>query len=454
MTKPLRLHNTMTGKREVFRPADPDRVTMYVCGPTVYNHAHVGNFRPVVVFDTVFRLLRHLYGEAQVIYARNFTDIDDKIIAASLDTGKPISEITAHFSAIYKSESEALGALAPTLEPTATTHIAEMITLISMLLERSAAYSEQNHVLFDISQYTDYGALSNVNQDEMIAGARVEIAPYKRNPADFVLWKPAKDGEPGWETPASFGVERPGRPGWHLECSAMIAKTLGTTIDIHGGGQDLRFPHHENEIAQSVCAHGAPLARFWLHNGFLSMPSGKMSKSLGNVVLVRDLLNDWQGEVLRFALLSAHYRQPLEWSEELLTQSKTQLDRFYRLLMDVPEGTGEADKPFIDALCDDLNTPAAIARLHALRDAGDGPALKASAGLIGLLQQNPQDWFQGANRTTHEGFTQIDIDAMITARTEAKKARDFAKADEIRDTLKAQGIIIEDSAGGTTWRRE
>ena len=305
---------------------------MYVCGPTVYNHAHIGNFRAAVVFDLLYRVLRHHHGEGAVVYARNITDIDDKIIKASQETGAPIEEITKKYAAIYREETAAFGVLPPTTEPAATGHITEMIALIEKLIAEAAAYATEGHVLFAVDRFESYGKLSNVDQDEMIAGARVEVAPYKKNAADFVLWKPSKADEPGWESPWGRG-----RPGWHLECSAMIEKALGTTIDIHGGGQDLRFPHHENEIAQSACAHdGAPLARYWVHNGFLRMGADKMSKSVGNVVLPRDLLKQWSGEVLRWALLTAHYRQPLEWTQELLEQSKRQLDRFYRLLAEAP----------------------------------------------------------------------------------------------------------------------
>ncbi len=457
----LYLTNSLTRTKAPFAPENPARVTLYVCGPTVYNHAHIGNFRPVVVFDVLFRLLRARYGDDHVIFARNFTDIDDKIIKAAARTGEPIEALTERYAAIYKQESAALGSLSPTIEPRATGHIADMLALIDRLLEAGAAYCAEGHVLFDITHYDAYGALSGVDRDEMIAGARVEVAPYKRDPADFVLWKPAKPGEPGWSTPAAWEIETPGRPGWHLECSAMIAAVLGKTIDIHGGGQDLRFPHHENEIAQSACAHGgAPLARFWLHNGFVNMGTDKMSKSLGNVLLVRDLLETWPGEVIRFALLSAHYRQPLDWSDELLDQSRRQLDRFYRSLADFPsKDDGAVDPDVMGALCDDLNSPAAFAALHVLRDRlaqapaperpGLAATLRASAGLLGLLQADPARWFRGA-ACEDDNAT---IEARIAERAEAKKAKDFARADAIREDLAANGIIIEDSPTGTSWRR-
>ncbi|MEO1150265.1 MAG: cysteine--tRNA ligase [Pseudomonadota bacterium] len=454
MTHPITLHNSLSGHREDFIPADPHRVTLYVCGPTVYQHAHVGNFRPVVVFDLLFRLLRHHYGADHVIFARNITDIDDKIIKAANAQSSPIKEITDLYTEIYRAESKALGALPPTIEPFATDHIAQMIDLIDTLLEKGAAYSAEDHILFNIDHYDAYGDLSKVNRDDMLAGARVEVAPYKRNAADFVLWKPAKENEPGWATPAHFGVAQPGRPGWHLECSAMIAATLGKTIDIHGGGQDLRFPHHENECAQSGCANGAPLARYWMHNGFLSMPSGKMSKSLGNVVLVRDLLLEWPGEVIRLALMSAHYRQPLEWNDTLLAQSKAQLDRFYRSLTDHPVAEETAPDPgFVAALNDDLNLPSALARLHALRDAGKADVLRASGNLIGLLTQTPDAWFKSSSPQSTGAPTDDEIEALIAERRAAKKAKDYGKADGIRDDLKASGVIIEDSPQGTSWRR-
>lgn len=457
----LQLYDTMTREKRLFAPADPKRVTMYVCGPTVYNHAHIGNFRAAVAFDLLFRLLRHHYGPAHVVYARNVTDVDDKIIRAAAETGEPIAAITEKYARIYREETAAFGVLPPTLEPAATGHIGEMIALIDRLISGGFAYAAEGHVLFAVARFPDYGKLSSVDREEMLAGARVEVAPYKENPADFVLWKPSKDGEPGWESPPHWKVGGRGRPGWHIECSAMIEKTLGETIDIHGGGQDLRFPHHENELAQSACAHdGAPLARYWLHNGFLRMGADKMSKSLGNVVLPRDLLKKWPGEALRFALLSAHYRQPLEWTEALVEQSKRQLDRFYRLLAEAPSGEEEPPPPSVVlALDDDLNTPEAIAGLHALRDIAaqsEGAAkaraaakLKAAGGLMGLLQQDPAQWFkQGAAGPSAE-----DIEALVAERAAARKAKDFAASDRIRDELAAQGVIIEDGPEGATWRR-
>lgn len=456
---PLTLHDTMAGEKRPFTPADPNRVTMYVCGPTVYSYAHIGNARPVVVFDLLYRALRHEYGEEAVVYARNITDIDDKIIKAAAESGKSIEEITQRFSRIYREDMAGLGALPPTIEPTATGHIGEMIALMEKLIAQDVAYVAEGHVLFAIDKYTGYGALSRVNHDEMIAGARVEVAPYKKNAADFVLWKPAKDDEPGWDSPWGCG-----RPGWHLECSAMIEKNFGPTIDIHGGGQDLRFPHHENEIAQSVCAHGgAPLARYWLHNGFLRMGADKMSKSLGNVVLAHDLLKAWPGEAIRWALLSAQYRQPLEWKEELLVQSKRQLDRFYRTLnelSDVEAAPVAPPESVLSALSDDLNTPDAFAALHQFREeVGNAPddkraemkgALLAAGRLMGFFTANPSDWFKMG---TGGGPAVEEIERLIADRTAARKSKDFARSDAIRDDLASRGVVIEDGPDGVSWRR-
>jgi cysteinyl-tRNA synthetase len=454
----LELYDSLTREKRAFIPADEKRVTLYVCGPTVYNHAHIGNFRAAIVFDLLFRLLRRRFGEDHVVYARNFTDIDDKIIKASRETGVPIHEITAKYARIYDEELAAFNVLSPSLKPTATGHIAEMIALAAALLRAGCAYAADGHVLFRTGAFPDYGRLSGVSLDDMIAGARVEVAPYKENAADFVLWKPSGADEPGWESPW-----RRGRPGWHIECSAMIEKTLGTTIDIHGGGQDLKFPHHENEIAQSRCAHGgAPLARFWLHNGFLTMGADKMSKSLGNVVLPRDLLKAHHGETLRFALLSAHYRQPLDWTESLIEQSKKQLDRFYRLLAEAPGGKAAAPDSVILALEDDMNTPEAIAGLHELRDIAmqmEGEAkkraaarLKAAGELMGFFAVEPEAWF----KWTPPGdgaLSANEIEALLAERAAARKAKDFKTSDRIRDELAAQGVIIEDGPAGATWRR-
>jgi cysteinyl-tRNA synthetase len=434
----IRLHDTMAREKRAFVPADPGRVTMYVCGPTVYNRAHIGNARPAVVFDVLARLLRHVYGADSLVYARNVTDVDDKIIESAHALGVDPSVITERFERFYLDDTGALGVAPPDIAPHATHHIGHMVEMIARLVETGNAYEADGHVLFHVPSDPDYGALGRRDREAMIAGARVEVASYKKDPADFVLWKPSPDDVIGWESPWGRG-----RPGWHIECSAMIAAHLGTTIDIHGGGLDLIFPHHENEIAQSRCAHrGAPLARYWVHNGFLSMAgSEKMSKSLGNVVTVEELLaQGHKGEVLRFGLLSAHYRQPLEWSEALIAQSKATLDRLYRTAGDA--APGEVDPAVLDALADDLNTPLALSRLSAIED----PAvLRASAGLLGLLEESAQGWFQG------EGDARID--ALVAARTEAKQERDFAEADRIRAELASEGIVLEDGPGGTTWRR-
>jgi cysteinyl-tRNA synthetase len=460
----LFLHDTMAREKRLFRPKDPARVTMYVCGPTVYNYAHIGNARPVVVFDVLFRLLRRLYGETAVVYARNITDVDDKINAKAAEEGAPISVITDRFTAIYHQDMDALGALRPTIEPRATQHIPEMLALIGRLIANGQAYAAEGHVLFDVSGFADYGRLSHRSLDDMIAGARVEVAPYKKNAADFVLWKPSKPGEPVWDSP--WG---PGRPGWHLECSAMIEKNLGLPIDIHGGGHDLIFPHHENELAQSVCAqegrcadHAPALASYWVHNGFLDMAGEKMSKSLGNVLLVHDLVKKVPGEALRWALLSANYRQPLDWTGELVEQSRRSLDRLYGALRRAkgPAAAEAAPPPaLLEALLDDLNTPRAMAELFELArrletatsDAERAElkgALLAAGALLGFLQGDPDAWFQ---RGADEELTGR-IEALIAARAEARKAKDWPAADRIRAELTELGVEVMDSAQGATWR--
>jgi cysteinyl-tRNA synthetase len=456
----IRLHDTMARAKRVFEPADPERITMYVCGPTVYGRAHIGNARPAVVFDTLARLIRHHYGSSSLIYARNVTDVDDKIIASADEEGVDPSVITERYERHYLEDMGALGVLAPDLAPHATEEIGPMIAMIERLIELGNAYEAEGHVLFHVSSDADYGALSRRDREAMLAGARVEVAPYKRDPADFVLWKPSDDGIIGWDSPWGRG-----RPGWHLECSAMIERHLGETIDIHGGGLDLIFPHHENEIAQSRCAHhGAPLARHWVHNGFVDMGAEKMSKSLGNIVTVGDLLEQGQrGETLRLALLSAHYRQPLPWTEALVAQAKATLDRWYRARA-VVEKDGfrdvEPQHAALAALSDDLNTPHAIAEIGA----GLGAVLDqsgvvepaemdaarraiAAANLLGLLEQDSDSWFRGDADSS-------GIEQRIAERAEAKKQRDFATADRIRDELKSEGIVLEDTPGGTTWRRE
>ena len=455
---PLVIHDTLSGEKRAFAPRDPGRVTMYVCGPTVYNFAHIGNARPVVVFDMLFRLLRQLYGEAAVVYARNITDVDDKINQAAIDQGVPISTITDRFAAAYHEDMDALGALRPTIEPRATAHIEAMLALIGRLVRNNAAYAAEGHVLFDTQGFSDYGALSKRTLDDMIAGARVEVAPYKRHPADFVLWKPSKPGEPVWDSP--WG---PGRPGWHLECSAMVEKTLGLPIDIHGGGHDLIFPHHENEIAQSRCADHAPVfAEYWMHNGFLTMDAEKMSKSLGNVLLVHDLIKQVPGEAIRWALLAAHYRAPLDWTGDLLAQSRKSLDRLYGALRRAADLEVEPAAPpaaMLEALCDDLNTPRATAELFALAkilettedDATRAKAkaeLLAAGRLMGFLQADPDAWFEGGS---DEAF-KAKVEGLLAARIEARKAKDWAVADRIRDELTALNVVVMDGPTGATWR--
>ena len=453
----LRLHNTLTREKETFSPQNPQRVTMYVCGPTVYSYAHIGNARPPVAFDVLFRLLRERYGADHVVYAANITDVDDKIIAVAAEAGKPIAEITALYERIYREEMGALGVIEPTFRPHATEHVGGMIEIIETLVEKGHAYQGQNGVLFHVPSMADYGKLSGRSRDDMVAGARVEVDGGKKDPADFALWKAAKPGEPPearWPSPWGEG-----RPGWHIECSAMAKAVLGETLDIHAGGLDLIFPHHENEIAQSECAHGKPMARYWLHNGFLSMDSEKMSKSLGNVKLVHDLLKEWDGETLRLALMSGHYRQPLDFTASLLTQSKATLDRLYNALrrMDVDADEVGAPHGLMAALCDDLNTPLALAELAALATEAnkaepfEWPRLKgqmlAAGALLGLLQQDPEDWARGDASEAER------IDALVAGRVAARKAKDFAEADRIRKELAAEGIEIMDGPEGSTWRR-
>ena len=453
----LSLYNTLNRQKQVFEPGDPARVTMYVCGPTVYNYAHIGNARPAVVFDVLFRLLKTLYPD--VVYARNITDIDDKIIKAASEQDIAIDAITEKFTRIYQEDMGALGVLTPSIEPRATDTLPEMIAMISALIEAGHAYEAEGHVLFNVPSFSDYGRLSKRNQDDMIAGARVEVAPYKKDPSDFVLWKPSTDDQPGWDSPWGRG-----RPGWHLECSCMIEKHLGETIDIHGGGHDLIFPHHENEIAQSTCAHNGELyVRYWMHNGFVNVNKEKMAKSVGNVLLVHDLLKQAPGEAIRLALLNAHYRQPLDWTEEGLDQAKRTLDGLYgalRPLHDIKPATDQAPQEFLAALKDDLNTPNAIAHLARLAkqantatDQADKARIKGeliSAGwILGLLQQDPEDWFKGAGDSA---IDEAKIDALIAERTQARANKDFARADAIRDELAEMGVSIEDKADGTIWR--
>ena len=457
----LSLYNTLTRRKELFEPIDRTKIGMYVCGPTVYDLAHIGNARPIVVFDVLYRLLRRIYGEGAVTYVRNITDVDDKINAAAKISGEPIASITALTTEAFHADIAELNALPPDVEPRATEHIAEMIEMIEALITSEHAYAADGHVLFHVPSFPEYGKLSHRDRDEMISGARIEVAPYKRDPADFVLWKPSDLSLPGWNSPWGRG-----RPGWHIECSAMSRKHLGTTIDIHGGGSDLIFPHHENEVAQSECScPGHPFARYWMHNGFLSVNGEKMSKSLGNFITIRQALGRAPGEVLRLMMLSTHYRHPLNWTESGLKQAQTRLDRLYRLLQKsgarVPDGNAVGlDDGFVGALQDDLNTPLALAELERQADelmsadarGGEQKRVRllASAGILGILQQDPEAWFKGGE--TAEDVSHIE--AKIERRLEARQAKDFALADNIRESLAENGIILEDRPDGTTdWRR-
>ena len=460
---PIHLYNTLARRKEPLNPRDPRNVRMYVCGPTVYDLAHIGNARPVVVFDVLYRLLRHAY--EKVTYVRNITDVDDKIIAAAKESGENIDDVTARTTKAYHEDMAAIGAMEPTHEPRATDHIPQMIAMIERLIARDHAYAAEGHVLFSVPSMPTYGRLSRCNRQELIDGARVEVAPYKRDPADFVLWKPSTPEQPGWESPWGRG-----RPGWHIECSAMSAEILGEHFDIHGGGQDLIFPHHENELAQSVCAqeaapaNGEPFVSLWMHNGYVVANGEKMSKSLGNFFTVRQLLEEGvRGEVIRLALLSAHYRQPLDITRDKLAEMKAQLDRLYGALGNAGEAADALPREgLLAALSDDLNTPEALAELHELATAlnkARTPAEKArlkgallGAGrLLGLLEADPETWFKGA---ATDGVDSAEIETLIAARNAARKSKDFAESDRIRDNLAAKGIVLEDRPDGTTdWRR-
>ena len=466
---PLTLYNTLTRRKEPFEPIDPTQVSLYVCGPTVYDRAHIGNARAYVVFDLLYRLLRETYGQAHVRYVRNITDIEDKINAAARTNREPISALTARTTAAFHEDLVALNTLPPDVEPRATEYIPQMITMIERLIASGHAYvaagnEAAGHVLFAVAADPHYGEFSRRSRAEMIAGARVEVAPYKRDPADFVLWKPSDADTPGWESPWGRG-----RPGWHIECSAMSEMHLGETFDIHGGGLDLVFPHHENEIAQSVCAHGGkPLARFWVHNGLLTDAGAKMSKSLGNITTVRELLDEAPGEAIRLALLATHYGDPLDWTNDRLRQARQSLDRFYRALSlpraAVLERSGEADeafRPVREALDDDMNTPLALTQLHELAGAVNRArsdaersalqeALATGGRLMGLLESDPVEWLRGSTPADR-----VQIEERIAARAEARREHRFAEADHIRAELAAEGIILEDNPDGTTtWRKD
>ncbi len=456
---PLELYNTLSRKKEVFTPLDEKHVRMYVCGPTVYDFAHLGNARPVVVFDLLYRVLKSLY--PKVTYVRNITDVDDKIMAKAKETGEKIENITARTTDAYHQDMGALNALPPDIEPRATQHIAQMQAMIQTLIDKGHAYVAEGHALFNVPSMPEYGQLSRRSMDELIAGARVDVAPYKKDPSDFVLWKPSAADQPGWDSPWGRG-----RPGWHIECSAMAKEHLGVTFDIHGGGLDLIFPHHENEIAQSRCAHeGKPLAKIWMHNGFLTINSDKMSKSLGNFFTVRDLLAQAPGEALRLALLTAHYRQPLDFSTEALQAAKKTLDGWYRVLKESAhiQPIPVEHHHVLDALEDDLNTPMAIAHMHTLiKSINVGPndqkigeykdILLKGAKLMGLLQQDPEAWFKWSP-AGKAALNDAEIEKLIQARKDARAAKNFAEADRVRDQLQAAGILLEDKPEGTLWRR-
>lgn len=436
------VYNTEARAKERFEPIDPKNVRMYVCGPTVYNYIHIGNARPLVIFDVLFRLLRYVYGEEHVTYARNITDIEDKIMEAADAEGVSIKTITKRYADAYQKQGLALGALEPSIEPRATEHLPQMIKMMRDLINKGHAYEAEGHVMFHVPSMENYGRLSRHSRDELVAGARVEVAPYKRDPADFVLWKPSSENQVGWGSPWGRG-----RPGWHLECSCMIEKHLGETIDIHAGGQDLIFPHHENEIAQSECTHGKQFVRYWMHNGYLTVDGEKMSKSLGNFHTVHDLLKDFPGEALRLGLLTAHYRQPVDFSLDSTREQKRRLDRWYRIVEGV-EAASTVPESVVEALADDLNTPKAIAALDALAAPETAAQLKAGAQFLGLLMSSTAEWFQ-AFSDEQTAFIAANTEAYSAARAE----KNFDEADRIRDEAKGLGLAIEVGPNGLTWRK-
>jgi cysteinyl-tRNA synthetase len=458
--QPINIFNTLSGKKEEFNPLDPNHIKIYACGPTVYNYAHIGNARMAVVFDTLVRVLRYKY--PKVTYVSNITDIDDKIIDAANEQQVPIKEITEKYTSIYNDDMSQLAVNIPDIQPKATEYISEMIDLIENLINKDHAYEKEGHVLFHVPSYDNYGMLSNRNRDEQIAGSRVEIAPFKKDPADFVLWKPSSGSQPGWDSPWGFG-----RPGWHTECSAMSEKTLGLPFDIHGGGRDLTFPHHENEIAQSCCSTADiskpnSYANYWMHNGFVTINGEKMSKSLGNIILVKDLANEYHGEVIRLALMSSHYRQGLDWNEKIIHQSKKLLDKLYKILLDLKlEDLVEIQNDsWIDPLMDDLNTPGFIANVNVLVKSYLSASkekkgiLKSKlvllGNLLGILQEDPYSWFESDK--LDKNINEEEIEALIVERNEAKMNKDFEKADVIRAELMSKGIELMDSSSGTSWK--
>ena len=441
----IRIHDTLSRTKVEFQPIEKDHVRIYVCGPTVYDYAHVGNARPVVVFDVLVRLLRHIY--PRVTYVRNITDIDDKINARALESGRDIKEITSVTSLAFQRDMAAIGALPPDVEPRATEHVPQMIAMIDSLISKGNAYVADNHVLFSVPSMENYGRLSKLDKREIVAGARIEVAPYKRDPQDFVLWKPSEINVPGWDSPWGKG-----RPGWHIECSAMSREHLGEKFDIHGGGVDLVFPHHENELAQSKCALGEQaFAKYWMHNGYLMSEGEKMSKSLGNFYTVHQLLEEFPGEAIRLHLLQTQYRQPLDFSKAGIAQARKTIDRWYRVSEKVEEG-GEVPESVIKALSDDLNTPQAITELHNLSSTNTTKFL-AGARFLGFLNQSAEDWFKWHPVNTAEGLDDFEIDLMLEERAQARRNKDFSTSDKIRDKLASQGVVLEDGASGTTWRR-
>ena len=441
----LKIFNTLSKKIEPFKPLG-DTVKVYVCGPTVYNHPHIGNARPAIVGDILIRILKNIF--KKVIYVRNITDIDDKINDKAKEENVSIEIISLKYTKIYQENMRALNVLPPDIEPTVTQNIHSIIKMISSLIEKKHAYEGENHILFHVPSFKDYGSLSKRKKDEMIEGARVEVAPYKKNPMDFVLWKPSKNDQPGWDSPWGRG-----RPGWHIECSSMIEAYLGETIDIHLGGNDLIFPHHENEIAQSSCAHdGKPLSKYWIHNGFISMDKEKMSKSIGNIILINDILKKHTGEVVRLAMLSAHYKQPLNWNENLLVQANKNLENLYNVIGDEKNFNNvEPPKKFFDALLNDLNTPEALKELFELaKDKNSKDQLKSAANYLGILQLTKTEWINQKKKI--KKLDEKKIEKLISDRNKARKEKKFSEADKIRNELALDGIILEDSPSGTKWR--
>ena len=450
----LNLYDTFSNSKKKFEPIDPKNIRMYVCGPTVYDYPHVGNARPVIVFDILFRILQNIYGTEHVTYVRNITDVDDKIINASQENNEDINELTSRTINYFHADAKYIGAMEPSFEPRATDHIAEMINIIETLIEKNYAYVAENNVLFSSTKFSKYGSLSGKNLEEMIAGSRVDIESYKQEASDFILWKPSKDNEPGWDSPWGKG-----RPGWHIECSAMSEKLLGKTFDIHGGGQDLIFPHHENEIAQSECANGEKFANYWVHNGFVTVEGNKMAKSDGNFVTVNELKEKYQGEVIRLTMILTHYRQPLNWTNDNLQESKKTLDKWYQYFSEVdfkPDLSVMIDENVMNALNDDMNTPQAIAELHKLFKnckSDDQDSLNQfliSAQFLGLMNDEPSQWLSWGKENI--SVDQNKIESLITQRNTARANKDFAEADRIRDELENLGIVLEDKGTETTWK--